>query len=32
MIALARKTLIHEWRRFVPSIFAVGFAGVLLVM
>lgn len=32
MIALARKTLIYEWRRFVPSIFAVGFAGVLLVM
>ena len=32
MIALARKTLVHEWRRFVPSIFAVGFAGVLLVM
>lgn len=32
MIALARKTLVHEWRRFVPSVFAVGFAGVLLVM
>ena len=32
MIALARKTLIHEWRRFVPSIFAVGFSGVLLAM
>ena len=32
MIALARKTLVYEWRRFVPSIFAVGFAGVLLVM
>jgi len=32
MIALARKTLVHEWRRFVPSIFAVGFSGVLLAM
>ncbi|WP_319016817.1 hypothetical protein [Diaphorobacter aerolatus] len=32
MIALARKTLAYEWRRFVPSVFAVGFAGVLLVM
>ena len=32
MIALARKTLRHEWRRFVPSIFAVGFSGVLLAM
>ena len=26
-IALARKTPIHEWRRFVPSVFAVGFFG-----
>lgn len=32
MIALARKTLIHEWRRFIPSVFAVGFSGVLLAM
>lgn len=32
MIALARKTLIHEWRRFVPSVFAVGFSGVLLAV
>ncbi|WP_027014415.1 ABC transporter permease [Comamonas composti] len=32
MIALARKTLVYEWRRFVPSVFAVGFSGVLLVM
>ncbi|KQP48568.1 FtsX-like permease family protein [Pseudorhodoferax sp. Leaf274] len=32
MIALARKTLVHEWRRFVPSIFAVGFSGLLLVV
>lgn len=32
MIALARKTLIHEWRRFVPTVFAVGFSGLLLAM
>lgn len=32
MIALARKTLLYEWRRFVPAIFAVGFSGVLLAM
>nr|WP_315465244.1 ABC transporter permease [uncultured Rhodoferax sp.] len=32
MIALARKTLIHEWRRFVPAIFAVAFSGVLLAV
>jgi len=32
VIALARKTLVYEWRRFVPSVFAVGFSGVLLAM
>ncbi|WP_295853269.1 ABC transporter permease [uncultured Xylophilus sp.] len=32
MIALARKTLVHEWRRFVPAVFAVGFSGVLLAV
>ena len=32
MIALARKTLVYEWRRFVPSMFAVGFSGLLLAM
>jgi len=32
MIALARKTLIHEWRRFVPAVFAVGFSCVLLAV
>jgi putative ABC transport system permease protein len=32
VIALARKTLVHEWRRFIPSVFAVGFSGVLLAM
>ncbi len=29
MVALARKTLIHEWRRFLPAIIAVAFAGLL---
>lgn len=32
MIPLARKTLVHEWRRFVPAIFAVGFSGLLLAV
>ncbi|APW36571.1 ABC transporter permease [Rhodoferax koreense] len=32
MIALARKTMVHEWRRFVPAVFAVGFSGVLLAV
>lgn len=32
MIALARKTLVYEWRRFVPAVFAVGFSGLLLVV
>lgn len=31
MIALARKTLIHEWRRFVPVVLSVGFTGLMLV-
>lgn len=32
MIALARKTLVHEWRRFIPVIVAVGFSGLMLVV
>jgi putative ABC transport system permease protein len=32
MIALARKTLIHEWRRFLPAIMATGFSGLLLTV
>ncbi|MGG4775708.1 FtsX-like permease family protein [Alcaligenaceae bacterium 429] len=32
MIPLARKTLVYEWRRFVPVILAVCFSGVLLVV
>jgi putative ABC transport system permease protein len=30
MVNLARKTILHEWRRFAPAIFAVAFSGVLL--
>ncbi|WP_394825394.1 ABC transporter permease [Pendulispora albinea] len=32
MISLARATLIHEWRRFVPAVFAVAFSGVLVLV
>lgn len=32
MISLARKTIVHEWRRFVPAVLAVGFAGLLLTV
>lgn len=32
MIALARKTVLYEWQRFLPVVLAVGFAGVLLVV
>ncbi|NII55426.1 ABC transporter permease [Luteibacter sp. SG786] len=32
MVALARKTLVHEWRRFLPAILAVGFAGMLQLL
>lgn len=32
MVPLARKTLIHEWRRFLPAVVALGFAGVLLLL
>ncbi len=32
MVALARLTLIHEWRRFLPAIIAVGFAGLLQLL
>lgn len=32
MVALARKTLIHEWRRFLPAIVAIGFAGLLQLL
>ncbi|MGA8278095.1 MAG: ABC transporter permease [Rhodanobacteraceae bacterium] len=32
MVALARKTLIYEWRRFLPAILSVGFAGLLQLL
>jgi putative ABC transport system permease protein len=32
MVALARKTLIYEWRRFLPAMLAVGFAGLLQLL
>ncbi|MBZ0221726.1 MAG: ABC transporter permease [Dokdonella sp.] len=32
MVPLARKTLLHEWRRFLPSGFAVAFSGLLLLV
>ncbi|MEW9309979.1 FtsX-like permease family protein [Labrys neptuniae] len=31
-VALARKTLIHEWRRFLPAIISVGFSGILIIV
>jgi putative ABC transport system permease protein len=31
MVPLARKTLLYEWRRFLPSTVAVAFSGLLLV-
>lgn len=32
MISLARKSILHEWRRFAPAIFAIAFSGILLVV
>lgn len=32
MISLARKSILHEWRRFAPAIFAIAFSGILLVI
>ena len=32
MVPLARKTLLHEWRRFLPAALAVAFSGLLLLM
>jgi putative ABC transport system permease protein len=32
MIGVAYKTLAYDWRRFVPAIMAVGFAGLLLAV
>lgn len=32
MVPLARKTLVYEWRRFLPSMLAVAFSGLLLLV
>lgn len=32
MVSLARATLIHEWRRFLPATLAVAFAGLLVLV
>lgn len=32
IVALARKTLLHEWRRFLPAMLAVAFSGLLLLV
>ncbi|MCK9538439.1 ABC transporter permease [Dokdonella sp.] len=32
MVPLARKTLLYEWRRFLPSAVAVAFCGLLLLV
>jgi putative ABC transport system permease protein len=32
MVPLARKTLLYEWRRFLPATLAVAFAGLLLLL
>lgn len=32
MVALARKTLLYEWRKFLPAALAVAFSGCLLLM
>jgi len=32
IVGLARKTLIYEWRKFLPAALAVAFSGLLLLM
>lgn len=32
MSSLARATLLHEWRRFLPGLLSVAFAGVLMLV
>ncbi len=32
MVALARKTLLYEWRRFLPAVVAIAFASLLLLL
>lgn len=31
-VPLARKTLVHEWRRFLPAVMSVGLSGVLIIV
>lgn len=31
-ISIARKTLLHEWRRFLPATIAIAFSGVLMTV
>lgn len=31
-VALARKSLLHDWRRFLPAIMSVGFSGILIIV
>lgn len=32
IVALARKTLLHDWRRFLPAVVAVAFSALLLMV
>jgi putative ABC transport system permease protein len=32
IVPLARKSLLHEWRRFLPAVLAVAFSGLLLLV
>jgi len=32
MVSLARRTLVYEWRRFLPAVLAVAFSGVLMLI
>jgi putative ABC transport system permease protein len=32
IVALARKSLLYEWRRFLPAVVAVAFSGLLLMV
>ena len=31
-MSLALKTLIHDWRRFLPAVVAVAFSGLLVLL
>ncbi|MDZ3836231.1 MAG: ABC transporter permease [Rhodospirillales bacterium] len=31
-VSLARATLVHEWRRFLPAVLAVAFSGLLVIV